>query len=246
MAFSPNYIFLLAFLTIFIGYIKTNNSTSLMSPTSACFLAALSVRRSVYNLSNVLPVGVSQASIQASVEQAVKLSPSPFNIQSARVVILWGTESDRLWDIVWGKVNAVSSFADEEARAASESKVKHFARGAGTILFFEDQADIDKISLGFPAFAPIFPTLSEQSSGILTSNIWTLLSVEGVGANLQHQSVDLIEADVLKTWDLPLSWELKAQLPFGGIAAPPSEPKKTFEGRTRYFGGEVVTESAKL
>lgn len=34
--------------------------------------------------------------------------------------------------------------------------------------------------------------------------------------------------------------KLKAQLPFGGIASPPSAPKKTFEGRTRYFGGEAA------
>jgi len=83
--------------------------------TSACFLAALETRRSIYNLSKNLPESITQASLQEMVEQAVKLSPSPFDIQSARVVILWGGESDRLWEMVWGKVKSVSSFADGES-----------------------------------------------------------------------------------------------------------------------------------
>jgi len=53
----------------------------------------------------------------------------------------------------------------------------------------------------------------------------------------------LIEHDVQKTWDLPESWKLKAQLPFGGIGVPAGDIEKTFEGRTRFYGNDEAAES---
>lgn len=66
--------------------------------------------------------------------------------------------------------------------------------------------------------------------------VWTALESEGFGANLQHYS-PLIDEQIAKTWDLPASWKLDAQLVFG---VPNSEPgEKVFapiEGRYKVFG----------
>lgn len=66
--------------------------------------------------------------------------------------------------------------------------------------------------------------------------VWLALEAEGFGANLQHYS-DLIDEQVTKTWNLPASWKLDAQLVFG---VPTSEPReKTFEpleNRFKVFG----------
>jgi predicted oxidoreductase (fatty acid repression mutant protein) len=62
------------------------------------------------------------------------------------------------------------------------------------------------------------------------------LASEGFGANLQHYS-PLIDEDVRKTWDLPESWKLDAQMVFGVPGSQPAE--KTFapiEGRYKVFG----------
>ena len=54
--------------------------------------------------------------------------------------------------------------------------------------------------------------------------IWTTLAAAGIGANLQHYN-PLIDAEVAKTWDIPDNWQLRAELVFGGIAAPADEKK---------------------
>ena len=45
-------------------------------------------------------------------------------------------------------------------------------------------------------------------------NVWTSLSVEGYGASLQHYN-ELIEDEIKKEWNIPKSWLLKSQMPFG-------------------------------
>ena len=70
----------------------------------------------------------------------------------------------------------------------------------------------------------------------LTLTVWVALQSEGLGANLQHYS-PLIDEQVAKTWNLPASWKLDAQLVFG---TPTSEPgEKAFapiEDRFKVFG----------
>ena len=64
----------------------------------------------------------------------------------------------------------------------------------------------------------------------------TELAALGIGANLQHYNPVIDEA-VAKTWNIPASWKLRAQLVFGGIAAPADE--KSFApiaDRLKVFG----------
>ena len=56
--------------------------------------------------------------------------------------------------------------------------------------------------------------------------VWTALSNEGLGATLQHYN-PLINAQVAAAWNVPESWTLVAQMPFGKPAAPAGD--KTFE-----------------
>ena len=62
--------------------------------------------------------------------------------------------------------------------------------------------------------------------GILQFIVWTALEAEGLGASLQHYN-PLIKPQVLSTWNIPSSWQLIAQMPFGTPSAPAGE--KTFE-----------------
>lgn len=58
--------------------------------------------------------------------------------------------------------------------------------------------------------------------------VWTALTAEGLGANLQHYNlIPAVTADTLAAFDLPETWKLKAQLVFGKPTAPPLE--RTFE-----------------
>ncbi|KAL7408756.1 Nitroreductase-like protein [Mrakia frigida] len=207
-------------------------TSSSPSPHETChtYLSSIVNRRSIYVFSQGLPKGVDQAKIQEVVQNAVKYSPASFNAESARVVVLWGAESRRVWELVWNGIEGAANFPDEAARAKSKLKVDQLAAGSGTVLFFEDQVIVDKFS--------DYPTHFEQSSGMLQFNIWTALSTLKVGASLHHYS-NLIEADIHKIYELPSSWVLKGEMPFGSIGAPAGYKLKSYEGRVKVFGGDA-------
>lgn len=75
----------------------------------------------------------------------------------------------------------------EEAIKASDTRIDtDFKSGYGTVLFFEDTAVYEAFGakLG-PLMASVFPTWSENSTGILQFSVWTALSNEGLGCSLQ-------------------------------------------------------------
>lgn len=192
---------------------------------------ALKKRRSQYALGKNLPI--SKEAVTDLIQEAVRYSPSSFNSQSARAVILFGAESQKLWNIT---KETLRKIVPAENFAATEQKIDSFAAGAGTVLFFEDQAVIEGLQQNFAAYADNFPIWSEQSTGIAQIAVWTALAEANVGASLQHYN-PLIDEEVAKTWNLPASWKLRAQMPFGSNEQPFGE--KTFiadSERFRVFG----------
>lgn len=97
-----------------------------------------------------------------------------------------------------------------------------FGSGYGTVLFFEDQNVIKGLQEQFALYKDNFPIWSEQSSGMLQLVVWTALESEGLGATLQHYN-PLVDEEVKKEWNIPESWKLIAQMPFGHPVAEPGE-----------------------
>ena len=56
----------------------------------------------------------------------------------------------------------------------------------------------------------------------LNKRFWTALATENIGASLQHYN-PLIDEKIKEAFDIPESWELRAQMPFGSIEAPAGE-----------------------
>ena len=77
----------------------------------------------------------------------------------------------------------------------------------------------------FMQYAHNFPLWSQQSSGMLQYVVWTGLANINLGASLQHYN-EVIESDVSATFDVPSTWKLIAQMPFGSIETPAGD--KTF------------------
>ena len=180
------------------------------------FIELMKERRSIYNLGN--NIKKSKEELNALVLRAVELSPSSFNSQSSRVVILWGNHSHKLWDIAKDELKVLIS---EEAFKSTSEKLDSFARGSGTILFFEDSRVIDKLQEQFPSYADNFPLWSEQSSGMAQFAVWAALTEAGLGASLQHYN-PLIDEKTRETFNISSDWKLKAQMPFGSIEDSPS------------------------
>ncbi|EKL3978255.1 nitroreductase family protein [Morganella morganii] len=198
---------------------------------SNSFIELIKKRRTIYSLGNNLPV--SQDRIAALIKEAVKHSPTAFNSQSSRVVVLFGENHKKLWNIV---KDALRAIVPADAFAATEGKIDNaFLSGAGTVLFFEDQSVVKGLQEQFVLYADNFPIWSEQASGIAQFAVWTALSEENIGASLQHYN-PVIDEQVSKAWDIPADWKLRAQLVFGSIEQEAGE--KAFiddESRFRIF-----------
>lgn len=83
----------------------------------------------------------------------------------------------------------------------------------------------------FPLYADNFPLWASQSSAMLQLTIWSGLRELGIGASLQHYN-PVIDEVVKKLLNLPASYVLVAQMPFGGILEEPA-PKEKEEIQTR-------------
>jgi len=183
------------------------------------FLDAVKTRRSVYAIGKNSPVSAER--VQEIVEEAVLHSPTSFNSQTSRAVILFGEQHDKLWEIT---KETLRQIVPAEQFDGTAQKLDSFKSGYGTVLFFEDQAGVKQLQDNFALYADNFPVWSNQSSGILQFVVWTAFADAGLGASLQHYN-PLIDDEVKSTWGIPAEWKLIAQLPFGSIAAAPG-PKE--------------------
>ena len=177
-------------------------------------------RRTQYALGKQLPI--SEAQVEALILEAVRQAPSSFNSQSSRVVVLFGAQHEKLWNITR---EVLRPMVPADAFVKTDAKMDSFAAGAGSVLFFEDEDVIKKLQADFALYADKFPMFSEHSSGMAQYAVWTALADAGIGASLQHYS-PVIDEQVAKTWNIPASWKLRAQMPFGSNEAPFGE--KTF------------------
>ena len=171
-------------------------------------IESLKARRSYYDLHRDLPV--SADAIVERIDRLTELVPDAFNMKSSRVAVALGPEQDRLWDTI---CNAFEGKVPRE-------KIDSFKAGAGTVLYFYDEAVVRQLQEQFPLYADNFPGWALQSSGMLQLSVWSGLRELGVGASLQHYNPVIDEA-VRRLFDLPDSWRLIAQMPFGGIGSEP-------------------------
>ncbi len=196
--------------------------------SSSNFLEAIQKRRSIYGISK--DSVVSNERIEEIIGQAILHTPSAFNSQSARVVVLLGEQSDRFWHLT---TETLRKIVPADSFDQTEQKMKAFGAGYGTVLFFEDQSVVQGLQEQFAAYSDNFPIWSNQSSAMLQFVVWTALAQEGIGATLQHYN-PLVDEAVKQEWNIPGDWKLIAQMPFGKIAAEPGEKAyQPLEGRLK-------------
>lgn len=180
-------------------------------------------RRSIYNLGKNVQQNPDE--LFSIIKGAVRETPSAFNSQSVQAVVLTGQAHEKLWEITLTELKKVA--ASEEAFAATKTKVNHsFAAGFGTVLYFTDTNIVEGLKKQAPAYADNFDDWAEEAIGISLYAVWLILSNLGLGASLQHYN-PLIDQAVKETFNLPDSWVLRGQMPFGSIEAPAQD--KTYQ-----------------
>jgi len=197
------------------------------------FLDVLTERRSIYGISKeaVIP----DDRVVEIVNHAVKHTPSSFNGQTTRVVILFNDEHDKLWDMT-REVLTTMIGAEKMENGGTNGKIDAFKAGHGTILFFEDDEVVRGQQEAYKLYAHNFPVWASQTNGMVQYICWTALEKEGYGASLQHYN-EVIAQKVQTEFKVPVTWSLIAQMPFGkptGAAGP--KDFKRLEERVKVLG----------
>ena len=170
-------------------------------------------RRSYYDINKEIPV--SEEKVRELVENTTELVPDAFNMKSSRAVVATGEKHEKLWD------NVHKAFEGMVPKEKTDS----FKKGYGTVLFFYDMDVVNEHKDEFELYASNFEDWATQSSGMLQLSVWIGLRELGIGASLQHYN-PVIDKMVREMFDVPESWVLKAQMPFGGIGEEPAQKEK--------------------
>ena len=198
------------------------------------FIEAVAHRRSYYHLDN--RALVDDDLVVGLMDELLTTMPSPFNVQSARMVLLLDEQHHELWRIV---LDTLEHITPPERFERTKQKVERaFMAGHGTILFYEDEDALNRMRENFPLYADNVVTWSEQSSGMLQFAMWTALEDMGYGASLQHYN-PLIDKSVAERWLINPDWRLIAQMPFGApIDSPTRRTATTLPHSRRLIFGE--------
>jgi len=177
------------------------------------YIEIIKKRRSYYNLSE--DVELSNEEIKYLFEDILNVTPSAMNAQTTRVVLLFDDKSKDFWE----RVN--ETFDNK----INEEKFNGFYHAKGTALIFIETEDVKQQEKDIPSYAEYFETWSHHGAAMIQLNIWQGLRDENIGASNQHYN-PVIDEWVKDLYEIPDSWELIAQMPFGKIEEEPAPKDK--------------------
>lgn len=176
------------------------------------FLTEIENRRTIYKTKT--SISISDEELEEMIEHIVKYMPSAFNSQSTRIVLLLNDQHIKFWE------NAKTVLKDvmgpDRDFEPTNQRINGFEHAYGTILYFEDEDVIKSLQEQMPSYADNFANWAVQTNAMYQYAIWTALSSKGIGASLQHYN-PLVDQITAQTFDIPASWKLVAQMPFGDI-----------------------------
>lgn len=180
------------------------------------YIDIISKRRSIYDLNkNIL---ISESELNDLIISATKYTPSAFNSQTSRLIVLTKEKHEELWDLILEEIKKVAS---KEGFEKTIEKINSFKAGFGTILYFEELETVRSLEEKFPTYKASFEGWSMQSNAMLQYSIWTALSDNNIGASLQHYN-PIIDEAIREKYNVSKTWKLYAQMPFGGIGSRPN------------------------
>ncbi|KAL6942664.1 putative nitroreductase [Hanseniaspora osmophila] len=174
-------------------------------------LKAIASRRTIYALKPELPTGVALSDVQSIVQAIIKDTPTSFNSQVNRAIILTGDAHKKVWGQV---VDGIEGDAGKKRPQSAKDEAY------GSIIFFTDDATTEGLQAKFPAWSSAFPDFANHSTGAAQISTWTTLATINVFGHLQHFN-GYIKAALGDA--VPKTWTVHAQLVFGSKAGEPGE-----------------------
>lgn len=179
------------------------------------FKEAIKTRRSQYGITD--SIKVDEDEVIEMIKGAIRHTPSPYNIQPTRAVILLGENHEKLWEIT--KEKLLEKIGPERMKKTEKKINEKFLSGYGSVLFFIDNDEVTKYA---EEMSENFYDWSKQSAGMAQYAVWAGISSLGLGASLQHYN-PLIDDAIKSEFGIEEGWELISQMPFGDIIEEPDE-----------------------
>lgn len=178
-------------------------------------------RHSQYDLNDSLPSSYDE--VERLIGNILLTTPSAFNSQPVRTVILHGPAHRRHWDLI--KELLIDKIGEERYAGDTEKKIKGFHDAAGTVLFFDDEEVTQGLCDKFPSYAHNFPRWAEQAQGSHQYAAWLGLVELGFGVNLQHYT-GLNDDRVREDAGVPETYRFIAEMVFGGMNSDTGKQKE--------------------
>lgn len=184
-------------------------------------------RRSNYDLEN--NIELSKKDLINLLRKIVYYSPSPFNVQSSKVVFLNKKSHNLLWNTVveeYLKKNNNGELLDSE-----KARIKRESKAYGTILFYKDEQIIEEFKENLDDYEKReFDGWCTEESAMLQMNVWNELRLKNIGAHLVH--FDNIDEEISVAFDINKKYKLVAMMVFGSIVQEAAvKPKKDINKR---------------
>ena len=184
-------------------------------------------RRSNYDLGNNLEI--SKKDLINLLRKIIYYAPSPFNVQSSKIVLLNKKSHHLLWTTVveeFLKKNNNGDLLDSD-----KARIKREDKAYGTILFYKDERVIEKFKEKLDTYErKSLDSWCIEESAMLQMNIWNELRLRNIGAHIVH--FDDIDEEVSVAFDIDKNYKLVAMMVFGNIIQEAAvKPKKDIDKR---------------
>ncbi len=184
-------------------------------------------RRSNYDLGNNLEI--SKKDLINLLRKIIYYAPSPFNVQSSKIVLLNKKSHHLLWTTVveeFLKKNNNGNLLDSD-----KARIKREDKAYGTILFYKDERVIKEFKEKLDAYEQkSLDSWCIEESAMLQMNIWNELRLRNIGAHIVH--FDDIDEEVSVAFDIDKNYKLVAMMVFGNIIQEAAvKPKKDIDKR---------------
>jgi len=177
----------------------------------SAFLDLVEDRRSIYALGT--NSDLSKAEIEDRIRKVVKQVPSASNSQTSRVVVLFDEANEKFWDHIY---DVQKDVLEGDAWDMMSGVMLGAKDAMGTILFFEDLEAVEAM----PAPSTRQEVYKQNNAANVQYALWLALREMDLGASLQHFNVGYeqgFDKATKEMFDLPESYEMLAQMPFGSI-----------------------------
>ena len=119
-------------------------------------------RRTIYSTETT--ISISDKELEDMIEHIIKYTPSAFNSQSTRIVLLLNDQHHKFWDNT--KTVLKDVMGPDRDFTPTEQRIDGFKHAYGTILYFEDEDVIKGLQEQMPNYADNFANWSVQTNAM--------------------------------------------------------------------------------